>query len=382
MAATQGSHSSPPVAGGARDRSFELRDKTILLISGEPWHGLRMSKHHLASELVRRGNHVLWLDPPAPGNKGLYIQRTDGIGLITYRHWLRGVNRMPKRIRDLYYRRLLSRIEQREGRRIDIIWCFDTSRVGRFPRDGRFGLLHLADLRVLHGAEDLVRTADLILTTAAPSAKAALAMAPAAAVVDIGHAIDGQWAIAAPRKAGGRSRPVAVYAGNLAMPMIDWEQLDAEVAAHPEVDFRFVGPCPPTGERAFLGLKGRSNVHFTGLLTGSDLVHAVADADVMLMCYRADLYPDDLANPHKMLEYLATGNCIVASYTAAYEGSHVPLLMARERWEHAALLGKALSELDLQNSPALRAQRTAFALEHSMVGLMDRTEKLIASAWR
>src|SRR5690606_40657910 len=40
--------------------------------------------------------------------------------------------------------------------------------------------------------------------------------------------------------------------------------------------------------------------------------------DVLLLCYLADDYPEQLANPHKMMEYLGSGIPIVATFTAEY----------------------------------------------------------------
>ncbi len=86
---------------------MELRGKRILLFSPEPWQGLHMSKHHLAQALAKRGNTVYFVDPPRPGNKGFVCERIGDVQVVRYRHWLRGVNRMPLWVNRWYYKRLI-----------------------------------------------------------------------------------------------------------------------------------------------------------------------------------------------------------------------------------------------------------------------------------
>jgi hypothetical protein len=44
---------------------FELRNKTVLLISPERWGKMRVSKHHYAIELADRNCKVYFLEPPS-----------------------------------------------------------------------------------------------------------------------------------------------------------------------------------------------------------------------------------------------------------------------------------------------------------------------------
>lgn len=43
---------------------FSFNNKTILIISPEPWGKMMISKHHYALELAKLGNEVYFLNPP------------------------------------------------------------------------------------------------------------------------------------------------------------------------------------------------------------------------------------------------------------------------------------------------------------------------------
>lgn len=360
---------------------YQLRGKHILLISGEPWEGLHMSKHHLAEELARRGNSVTWLDPPVNDAGNMTIEVVGPVHRVRYRHRLRGVNNMPAFVRNWYYDRLLRRIETMRGQPIDLIWCFDSSRLGRFPGRGRFGLFHPVDLRVLPGSEGLVRTADLVLTVASPIAAALRTMQPRSAVQLIGHALDLRWTTALPASTERHERPRVMCAGNMSMPMLDWELLYTEASDHPGADFHFIGPYDPTFPDPWAArARDLPNTTLHGLLDKEAMVPLLASADVLLVCYRADLYPDDVSNSHKVLEYLATGKCVVASWTADYQHEDVPMLMARERWQHRDLLRTALGALDVQNDVRSRSQRIAYAHARTIHHRVDQMERYIAEA--
>src|SRR6185503_8797634 len=77
----------------------------------------------------------------------------------------------------------------------------------------------------------------------------------------------------------------------------------------------------------------RPNVRLYGRVDRARLIPALREAHLLLLCYRPDKYGPFVANSHKLLEYLATGNPAVCSYTQEYEDRSDLLLMARERWD-------------------------------------------------
>lgn len=358
-----------------------LKDKCILLISPEPWHGLRMSKHHWAEALAKRGNRVLWLDAPRSSGRGpVRITREDPVERVAYHHWLRGVNRMPESVQRWYGDRLIRQIEKKAGRSIDIVWSFDMSRLACFSKESRLSIAHPVDLFMVPPGRTHFNHADLVLTSSQPIQSAALELVPEARAICIGHGLDERWLHSRPeRPARSHGRSVVCCAGNMAIPYLDWEVLATEVQAHPETDFRFIGPCTSEPQdAAYHVVRAQPNATFTGLMAKEDLMDELHRADALLLCYRADRWASQLSNPHKLLEYFATGNPIVASFTSEYAGiSGDVLRMARERWEHPALLAEVLADLPAQQTFALRAARMARAQAATIGLLLDRVEEAL-----
>lgn len=361
---------------------MELRSKRIVLFSPEPWSGLHMSKHHLAQALAKRGNTVVFVDPPGKGASGISTEVHDGVIVLRYRHWLRGVNRLPKTVNTWYYRHLIKRIAERTGGPFDIIWCFDTSRMQWFPEGLGFKLLHLADYDILHIGQGLIPTADIVFTTGQVVADAVASRATAP-TINIGHALDERWMkhIDALVTKPVREPRNIVFAGQLANSYNDWEGFLEIAGGHPELTFTFIGPYDPDfPEPALQALRALPNVTFSGLRTKDELIPLVRAADILLFGFRSGRIAKERANPHKVLEYLSTGNVIVGSYTMEYVGREGLMCLAdegaslRERFDHA------LAHFTELNVPSERARRIAVAKERTMGALIERIEQHLASA--
>ncbi|MBK7384378.1 MAG: hypothetical protein IPI81_13780 [Flavobacteriales bacterium] len=359
---------------------MELRGKRILLFSPEPWEGLHMSKHHLSQALAARGNSVYFLDPPRPGNTGFSSEEKNGVTVLRYKHWLRGVNRLPTAINRWYYKRLIRSLAQRTGGPFDIIWCFDTSRMQAFPEGVGMKLLHLADYDILYTGQGLIPTADLVLTTCQVVADE-VAPRATAQVLNVGHALDARWLVGIDTLAERDARPVRnmVFSGQLANSYNDWEGFLELASSHPELQFTFIGPFDPGfPEPAFHALRKLENVRFAGLVGKDELVPLVREADMLFFGFRSAQRAKERANPHKVLEYLSTGNVIVGSYTMEYKDGNDLFTMAPEGGNLREAFDRALHDHAALNTKEQRAHRIAFARSRTMNDLIGRIEKAVA----
>lgn len=356
---------------------MELRGKRILLFSPEPWEGLHMSKHHLSQALAARGNAVFFVDPPLPGNAGFTNERVGDVNVLRYRHWLRGVNRMPLWVNRWYYKRLIQDLAKRTGGPFDILWNFDTSRMQSFPDGVGKKLLHLADFDILYIGQGLIPTADIIFTTGQVVADE-VAMRTKARTINMGHALDERWMkdidtlvrreVPAPMN--------VVFMGQLANSYNDWEGFEEVAATHPQLRFTFIGPFKPTfPEPAFHRLRALSNVIFTGLKEKHELVPLLRAADILFFGFRSATRAKERANPHKVLEYLSTGNVVVGSFTMEYASENDLFRMAKEGGNLNETFDSALRDFDRLNAPEERARRISFAKERSMARLIERMER-------
>jgi len=356
-----------------------ITGKHVLLVSPEPWEGVQISKHTVARALVKAGNTVCFWGPPDPTERRMRLSRDKDVEIVHYRHWLRGVNRLPKAVRDWYYARTIHRIERLTGRPFDIVWCFDTTRMQEFPPLRARHILHLVDYDTLDTGRGLIGSADLVLTVSEAIRAHALGVAPTARVHLIGHGLDERW-LANSRADRTPTVPprTAAYAGALATEYIDWEMFSAVVLRHPEIHFHLYGPYEADYPSAgFQAIRNAPNTTLHGLVSKEELIPAVQAADILVYCYRAYSLDQKVATSHKVLEYLSTGNVIVGSYQQTLAEQADLLLMAREREDFLGLFDRACTDHAQLNTPALRAARIAFARARTMPLLLDRIGDLL-----
>ncbi len=358
---------------------MELRDKHILIVSPEGWRGLNMSKHHVAQGLLARGNRVCFWGPSQVATRSLHLEEEGGLRTVHAPHWFKGVNRLPRFVNQWYYGRMIRAIERAAAAPFDIVWCFDTSRMQWFPNGPWYKLLHLVDYDILYHGHGLMRTADLIVTTAEIINTRVLEIAPGANVHKIGHALDPRWLLGAEDLDAPRTGPprTALYAGQFFNTYIDFDALVRVAETHPGIAFKYVGTFvadfPNVG---FQRLRRMPNVEFTGLKTKDQLLPLVRSADLLLFCFMTDQRTLERANPHKVLEYLSTGNTIVGSWTLEYADHQHLLVMAREQNGYARSFEEAVARFTELNSREHRAERIAFAEQRTIPHLLDRIEDL------
>jgi glycosyltransferase involved in cell wall biosynthesis len=361
---------------------MRIRERRILLISPQPWQGLHMSKHHLARALSERGNQVVFLDPPTPGTRGVGVRWEGDVQVATYTHWLRGANHLPKPLHMAYYRALLRKVARATGGGFDLIWCFDTSRMQWFPKGMGVPILHLADIDILHQGQGLMREARLVLTVSEAIRRKVRQCQPLARVFNAGHALDKSWFVhERPAESIGDTPRTVAYAGQMQWNIVDWDSLFHEAHEHPGMRFHFYGPYRADHpDPAFMRLRTLPNVHFHGTVTKAELMPALHAADILLLCYRSDLPPEQVSNSHKLLEYLATGNVVVASFIPELADQGELFHMASPGEAHKMVFERAVHGFAGAMNADQRCARRAFAAAHTMEALIDRVEKWLADA--
>jgi glycosyltransferase involved in cell wall biosynthesis len=361
---------------------MQLREKNILVISPEGWQGLHMSKHHVAQGLLARGNRVFWWGPTRKGLDHIAPPQHHGVRELFARHWLKGANRMPRGLHRSYYGSLLRQLEAKAGCTFDLIWCFDTSRLQWFPAHNAFKLLHLVDYDILHQGHGLMQGADLIVTTAQPINDRVRSLAPKAHVHKVGHALDARW-LEYPKKmnTGTHAPKTVVYSGQFFNTYIRWEALLQIAHAHPGLDFRYVGNVDHDfPSSAFQRLKRMDNVTFTGVVSKDELIPLLHAADLLIFAFDTEKRMLERANPHKVLEYLSTGNPIVGTWTMEYEAHDGLLSMTKDVRTLPALFAQVVQDFDHHNAPEQRAKRIAFTQNRTVPELLHRVEQLINCA--
>lgn len=359
---------------------MKFSDRVIWIVSPEAWGQHRVSKHHYALELIRRGNEVVFIEPHHAG-PSVDVSEHNQLQLLNF-SVTRGARKLPPLLaKKMIYRDFL-RIAKESNTQPDVIWSFDNSRLfhlDAWPHRCK-RIHHLVDLNQNFETETAARSADLCLATTR-YIKGMLERYNSN-THDIGHGC--ALEPAQPWRTQALRRPQVLYAGNLLIPLLDHELVLKAVRSHPEADFVFVGSstvsnmtvAPQPHAMAFVDqLRREPNVKLLGALQGEAYRKQLAMADVMMTAYRQDAR-EQVANPHKIPELLSTGRAIVSNVLDAYTSTDL-LYMAHDHDSWLALLNHALHHLSEVNARELQEARRQFASQRSYRSLVNHIEELL-----
>ena len=118
---------------------WQLRNKTILILSPQAWGTMFLSKHHYAVELARLGNRVYYLNPPETSEKlskgSFEILPADAMkGLFIIHHSLNFPYKLKFRLKPVY--------DFFMGRHLKMSWGKSGGRVLPWSPSARVGLSH------------------------------------------------------------------------------------------------------------------------------------------------------------------------------------------------------------------------------------------------
>jgi hypothetical protein len=353
---------------------------SILLISPEPWDAHAVSKHHYALSLAAQGYLVLFLDPPELGLHGVVLENVGGCpGLIRVRSdkVAPGLRWLPSPLRRLLEHRWLLQLEQQVGSPIEVIWLFENSRFYDLRFAGsRLKIYHQVDLNQAFHPKTAARTSDICFCTTELIRQRLLPHNPRCHRVQHGVSISKDPVPLKPteQKRFSPEQIQAMYVGNLEMTYLDGELLAKVIDLHPEVRFHLVGGYRSSGS-LFQLLASAANVVWWGQVESSKIPSLLANADILMVCYQAQHHTDQ-ANPHKIMEYLASGRTLVATYTAEYHAQRHLLAMAEpgSNVGYPELFESVLANINTWNDPARIEARRAFATDHSYERQLERIQ--------
>jgi hypothetical protein len=165
--------------------------------------------------------------------------------------------------------------------------------------------------------------------------------------------------------------------GNLAIPYLDWDALIAVVQSHPHVQFNLIGGFEPQSE-PYQCLRQAPNVAWWGQVDSAAIPAILEQMDILLLCY-TQIYQEQVSNPHKLMEYLASGRTVVATYTEEYKQHRDLLAMCEPGTNacYAGLFARVIGQLSVYNSPERMAARRAFAADHTYPRQLERIQSLL-----
>jgi hypothetical protein len=381
---------------------MELKDKTILVVSPQRWGKMHVAKHHYAIELAKRGNQVIFLNPPDEGIKEAFKWDKDtgieGLRVLTYRPYFSLNLRFHLRlVYDLLMYRQVRRLVQFLKQPLDIVWCFEPnlySNLGWFK--AKFNIYHPVDelfydyqIKVGHSAHLILSVTHEILS------KFAHLVAPKQF---IHHGLAEEFVHAQTvLKTYPHEGPIKVgYTGNLLRQDIDIPVFTQIIQENPAVEFHlwgayqaqssnFGGDLHADNARFIEFLQQAPNVVLHGMVSPSVLATAIQDMDAFLICYDIDKDQSKGTNYHKIMEYLSTGKVIVSNNVSAYKDKPDLIQMVVERKNNEKilpLLKKIINNLETYNSIKSQNIRIEFALGNKYLNNLLKINEIISRKTR
>ncbi|MCB9194909.1 MAG: hypothetical protein H6598_01615 [Flavobacteriales bacterium] len=349
---------------------MKLKGKRILIISPDSWGFIKMSKHHYALELAK-DNEVFFLGPPNKSSST--IETSEGVNIIKYLPLFKGINKVP----FIWLKRKLMSFEIRRIEKFcqgefDVVWSFDSSRLYYLDLFGtQMKIAHIVDHRENFYLEELVLSSDLILASSDSIIERINEFGKQASKIQHGYieSIE-KTKVDLP----GENKIKGIYVGNLDIVYFDWKILKRLAETRSDVDFILVGPISEDNKDKIYNW-GLENVRILPKIESSLIYSFLLSSDFCFQIYDVEMYPEQLQNPHKTMQYIGSGRPIFSSFT--YEYSNLNLLFFYSKESLETDFERFLNELSALNSEKERARRVSYALGNTYKHQIERIENLI-----
>jgi len=353
---------------------MKFKKQTILIISPESWEAQFVSKHHYAITLSKY-NKVYFLNPPTDKNaikeseyKNLYI--VDYISI-------KGLRFLPKFLRVYLDKRFINRLESRINLSFDVVWLFENSRFYNmeFALD-RLKIYHQVDLIQNFYPKEASISSDISFCTTDSIKNRLLKYSSNIYKIDHGLSL-----IDIPKIIKKSNDIEVACVGNLDRKYFDIELISKLIDTNIDINFNFIGKCS-SNNILYLKYKDYKNVKFYGKVASKDILPILSTMDILILVYRYTNQEekDDLSNPHKLMEYLASGKVCVATFTKEYEDKRDLLKMVDNNREYLDAFREVIVNLDYYNGLDLQSKRIAFAHSNTYPKQIEKIERLIGDS--
>ncbi len=358
-----------------------IQNKTIIILSQQDWGDMYISKHHYALALSQAGNLVYFVNGPHIDNlsKGeVIISETEHPNLFVINHRLSFSLLLKYKFNYLYsflIRKHISNIVKAVQRKVDYIWSFDLSDtlpLRFFPNDIKKVFIPVDELSEESAGKAAIGAEAIFSVTHEILAKFRQYKVPK---VFLNHGVAAHFINDEVQYHVNKPIHIAL-SGNFLRPDIDWHTLLQIVNENKELVFHFYGSVSAgnanlgnenavEAERQINELRKNENIILHGQTQTQQLASELKKADCFLICYDINKDQSGGTNYHKVLEYLATGNVVIANNITTYSGSGL-VEMPEERDNHTlpALFKKVVANITQYNTQEQRIKRIEYAKQH------------------
>lgn len=346
-----------------------MRKSNILIISPEPWQGHFVSKHHYAITLANQGAKVYFLNPPSDSLLDINIFETSYKNLwsVSSPKVAKGLRFYPKFLKRILEKRWLHKLENKIGTKFTTIWLFENSRFYDMYFGGdRTKIYHQVDSNQNFHIQEASTTADICLAVTDFIQKELLIYNER--TFKISHAINNinknmYFNLKYKNKFINKTIN-ALYMGNLDMLYLNKELLYKLTYKNPKVTFHFLGTYSPMGV-LFQLCKNQKNIIWWNKVESEDIFSILQKVDITLVIYKSEEYKEQLANSHKIMEYLSSGKVTIATYTDEYKDKRYLLEMLDDSKDYINKFEEVVENLLFYNLKEKQDERIAFAEENT-----------------
>jgi len=345
--------------------------KQVLIISPEPWNGQFVSKHHYAITLAESGIQVYFLNPPKETCHNLEVNKTyySNLWEVNSPQVVKGLRFYPKYIRNLIEKKWLNKLEAKVGKKFTTIWLFENSRFYDMNfAENRLKIYHQVDSNQNLHIKKAASTADICFCTT-DFIKNKLKIFNKQ-VYKIHHGVSSSKSEKHLNKNQLslllKNQQNVVLIGNLDIKYLDVNLLESLITKHLHISFHLIGGFNEQGF-CYSRCGKLKNALWWGKVDSEMIPVILSHCDVSLLLYKAETKFDieQLASPHKVMEYLASGKVNVATYTDEYKDKRELLEMVDKNSDYISKFNDVINDLVHYNSVENQSMRKAFAKEHT-----------------
>lgn len=298
-----------------------LINKTILIVSNEPWGEMWYSKHNYA-EALSKNNSVIFVDPTEKYNfSGIFYSKfklqqvKENLFVLKYKNALPSNQKraMLFWVNEHIMGKRIKRFLKKQNYQIDIYWSFDPYRLLN-PQvlNSQFSLFFYADdyknrylKYLLHKVDLILSISDKFIDSYIKSNKPWLVLkhsVPMSFFSNNGIQI-----------LPNSGKKQAVFIGSVDH-RLDFEIVKTCVLSFTEIDFLFIGPVKKetlsTEAREFFLEHKPKNVNLLGTYPYNELKEFISLASICLAPMKTEVHGNAI-NHQKIIQYLAWGKPIV-----------------------------------------------------------------------
>lgn len=297
--------------------NFQLKSKTILIISNEPWGKQWFIKHHIAKELSIN-NLVYFIDPPQKFKIPFSIKLTsisENLYCINYSNPLPASGRFnPIRVLNDKLVSFFICYKFNSRKKFDLVISFDPFRLLTPKSLAQISIYYSVDL--YSNSKELIvsKNSDINISV---SEKIATKINTINIIPHGTPFVEKNFQNCINKC----SESKIVFCSASFSSRIDFELLFKLANKHNSLYFKFAGPIliNPSNDnyRYYKLLLKLDNVEFLGVLSYGELNQCISESIICLVPYRMD-NPANTINSLKILQYLSLGKNIVSTKMTDY----------------------------------------------------------------